>query len=117
VTPHDRVSRPSPSERRRRALLRAFPDARERPRALATRLMRAGEVAALFQVSRRSIAAWANRGLLPYIETPGGHRRFRAADVRALALSLDRTADFDETAARSRSARPQPDAASSHRSS
>jgi len=95
-----RASRPAPSEARRRALRRAFPDARERPRALATRLMRAGEVAALLQVSRRSIAAWATRGLIPYIETPGGHRRFRAADVRALVSSLDRSADFGETSSR-----------------
>ena len=93
-----RASRVPPSEVRRRAMRRAFPDPRDRPRALATRLMRAGEVAALLQVSRRSIAAWANRGLIPYIETPGGHRRFRAADVRALVASLDRTADFGETA-------------------
>jgi excisionase family DNA binding protein len=57
--------------------------------------MRAGEVAALLQVSRRSIAAWASRGLIPFIETPGGHRRFRAADVRALVASLDRTGDSD----------------------
>jgi excisionase family DNA binding protein len=82
---------PTSSDARRRALLQAFPDARERPRFLAARLMRAGEVAALLQVSRRSIAAWASRGLIPFIETPGGHRRFRAADVRALVAMLDRT--------------------------
>ena len=87
--------RRSPSDARRRALRRAFPDARERPAALATRLMRAGEVAALLQVSRRSVAAWASRGLIPFIETPGGHRRFRAADVRALIASLDRSATRD----------------------
>jgi excisionase family DNA binding protein len=57
---------------------------------LEARLLRAGEVAALLQVSRRSVAAWAVRGLLPYIETPGGHRRFRAADVRTLVASLKR---------------------------
>jgi excisionase family DNA binding protein len=61
--------------------------------------MRAGEVAALLQVSRRSIAAWASRGLLPFIETPGGHRRFRPADVRALVASLDRTGDPERSGA------------------
>jgi len=86
-------NRRTPSEIRRRALQRAFPDARDRPRFLAARLLRAGEVAALLQVSRRSVAAWASRGLIPFIETPGGHRRFRAADVRALVASLDRTGD------------------------
>jgi excisionase family DNA binding protein len=88
--------RRSASEARRRALRRAFPDASERPRFLATRLLRPGEVAALLQVSRRSVAAWASRGLIPYIETPGGHRRFRAADVRALVASLDRTGGDDQ---------------------
>ena len=81
---------------RRRALEHAFPDAQERPRYLAARLMRAGEVAALLQVSRRSIAAWASRGLIPFIETPGGHRRFRVTDVRALVASLDRTGEAVE---------------------
>lgn len=50
----------------------------------------------ILQVSRRSVAAWARRGLLPYIETPGGHRRFRAADVRALVANLRCVADVDE---------------------
>ena len=83
------------TEARRNALLLAFPDPRERPRYLTARLLRAGEVAALLQVSRRSIASWASRGLIPFIETPGGHRRFRAADVRALVASLDRTGELD----------------------
>jgi len=85
------TSRRTPSDARRRALRRAFPDAKERPRFLTARLLRAGEVAALLQVSRRSIASWASRGLIPFIETPGGHRRFRAADVRSLVASLERT--------------------------
>jgi excisionase family DNA binding protein len=45
-------------------------------------------VAALLQVSRRSIAAWARDGKIPFIETPGGHRRFRAIDVRRLVDAL-----------------------------
>ena len=51
-------------------------------------LLRPGQVAALLQVSRRSVAEWARAGMLPWIETPGGHRRFRADDVRALIDSL-----------------------------
>jgi excisionase family DNA binding protein len=91
------------SETRRRALRLAFPEPAARPSIVTTRLLRSGEVAALLQVSRRSIAAWASRGLIPFIETPGGHRRFRAADVRALVESLDRgggvEVDGDETPA------------------
>jgi excisionase family DNA binding protein len=83
-------------EARRRVLQRVFPSAGERPRFLESRLLRAGEVAALLQVSRRSVAAWAQRGLLPFIETPGGHRRFRAADVRTLVASLHRSAELED---------------------
>lgn len=83
---------PQRASARRRALRRVYPTAPERPRFLETRLLRAGEVAALLQVSRRSVAVWAKRGLIPFIETPGGHRRFRAADVRALVASLKRVA-------------------------
>ena len=82
----------SPSDERRRIMRRVFPDAAKRPRFVATRLLRAGEVAVLLQVSRRSVAAWASRGLIPFIETPGGHRRFRAADIRALVATLERSA-------------------------
>ena len=80
----------APSEERRRVMGRVFPRGSERPRFVATRLLRAGEVAVLLQVSRRSVAAWASRGLIPFIETPGGHRRFRAADIRALVASLEK---------------------------
>lgn len=85
---------------RRRVIRRLYPAARERPRFLETRLLRAGEVAVLLQVSRRSVAAWAQRGLIPFIETPGGHRRFRANDVRALVASLERVADHDQVSDR-----------------
>jgi excisionase family DNA binding protein len=80
------------SEERRRVIRQVFPRASERPRFLSRRLLRAGEVAVLLQVSRRSVAAWAQRGLIPFIETPGGHRRFRATDIRELVASLERSA-------------------------
>ena len=84
------------SDERRRVIRQVFPHATERPRFLSTRLLRAGEVAVLLQVSRRSIAAWARRGLIPFIETPGGHRRFRATDIRELVASLERRAPSDD---------------------
>ena len=87
------------SEERRRVIRQVFPQASERPRFLATRLLRAGEVAVLLQVSRRSVAAWARQGLIPFIETPGGHRRFRAADIRELVAALERTAVADAESA------------------
>lgn len=85
----------TPSDERRRVMRRVFPHGTEPPRFVATRLLRAGEVAVLLQVSRRSVAAWASRGLIPFIETPGGHRRFRAADIRALVASLEKAGPVD----------------------
>lgn len=43
-----------------------------------------GEVATLFRVDPKTVSRWALAGLLPSLRTPGGHHRFRDADVRAL---------------------------------
>jgi excisionase family DNA binding protein len=47
-------------------------------------LLKLAEVAAAFRVHPRTIIRWAEAGKLPCFRTAGGHRRFRAADVRAL---------------------------------
>jgi len=44
-----------------------------------------GEVAALFQVSPKTVSAWARAGKLPCVRTLGGHARFPAEVVRELA--------------------------------
>lgn len=46
--------------------------------------MKLAEVAAAFRVHTRTIIRWADKGKLPCFRTAGGHRRFRAAEVRAL---------------------------------
>jgi len=46
--------------------------------------MRAGDVARIFGVDRKTVTRWTKVGLLTFIRTPGGHRRYRAADVAAL---------------------------------
>jgi excisionase family DNA binding protein len=46
--------------------------------------MTLAEVAAVFRVHSRTIIRWADAGILACFRTAGGHRRFRAADVRAL---------------------------------
>jgi excisionase family DNA binding protein len=48
------------------------------------RLLTPGEVAQVFRVDPKTASRWAATGLLPSIRTPGGHRRFFEADVRAL---------------------------------
>lgn len=40
-----------------------------------------GQVAAMFHVNPKTVARWASSGMLDSIRTPGGHRRFREADV------------------------------------
>lgn len=48
------------------------------------RLMTPGEVAALFRVDPKTVTRWAKAGRIGSIRTPGGHRRFRESEVRAL---------------------------------
>jgi len=44
--------------------------------------------AGLFRVPLQTLADWANAGKLACIRTPGGHRRYREPDVRALIAEL-----------------------------
>ncbi len=48
------------------------------------RLLTPGEVATLFRVDPKTVTRWAAAGRISSIRTPGGHRRFREAEVRAL---------------------------------
>lgn len=57
-------------------------------RAARDRLLTPGEVARLFSVTPKTIARWHDAGALPAVRTPGGHRRFAARDVAALAEVL-----------------------------
>jgi len=54
----------------------------------AERLLTPGEVAALFRVDPKTVTRWASAGRIGSIRTPGGHRRFREAEVHALLASL-----------------------------
>lgn len=42
-----------------------------------------GDVAKAFNVSPVTVINWADTGKLPSFRTPGGHRRFRQADIDA----------------------------------
>jgi excisionase family DNA binding protein len=46
------------------------------------------EAAALFPASTRALRKWARAGLLSAHRTPGGHRRYREAEVLALVAEL-----------------------------
>jgi excisionase family DNA binding protein len=59
------------------------------------RLLTPGEVAALFRVDPKTVTRWAAAGRISSIRTPGGHRRFRESEVRAL---LEGDESLDEVA-------------------
>lgn len=46
------------------------------------RLLTPSEVAALFRVNPKTVTRWARAGKLNAIRTLGGHRRFRASEIR-----------------------------------
>jgi len=45
-------------------------------------LLTPAEVAALFRVNPKTVTRWARAGKITAIRTLGGHRRFRASEVR-----------------------------------
>lgn len=48
------------------------------------RLLNSTEVAALFRVDPKTVSRWAISGRINSIRTPGGHHRYREAEIRAL---------------------------------
>lgn len=48
------------------------------------RLLKPGEVAAMFRVDPKTVTRWASQGRITRVRTPGGHSRFRESEVRAL---------------------------------
>ncbi len=53
------------------------------------RYIRTAEAAELLRVSPKTISRWAKEGRLPHMVTLGGHRRFPAAAIEALARELE----------------------------
>lgn len=45
-------------------------------------LLTPAEVAAMFRVNPKTVTRWARTGKISAIRTLGGHRRFKAAEVR-----------------------------------
>jgi excisionase family DNA binding protein len=52
-------------------------------------LLTPSEVAALFRVNPKTVTRWARAGKLTAIRTLGGHRRFRASEVRQCLERFD----------------------------
>ncbi len=62
------------------------------------RLLTPGEVALMFRVDPKTVTRWASAGRIGSIRTPGGHRRFRESEVRALLADLTVEATHATTA-------------------
>ncbi len=52
-------------------------------------LLRTSDVAALFQVSTRTVSEWARLGRVPCMRTPGGQWRFPAGPIRRLVSQAE----------------------------
>lgn len=58
-------------------------------------LLTPSEVAKLFRVDPKTVTRWARSGKLSSIRTLGGHRRYRATEVRRLLEGQRRERDVD----------------------
>lgn len=56
-------------------------------------LLTPAEVAALFRVNPKTVTRWARAGKITAIRTLGGHRRFRASEIRRCLEQME-SADF-----------------------
>jgi excisionase family DNA binding protein len=59
-----------------------------RPTPSTASFLRSAEVAAILQVSPKTVARWAQQDRLPYQRTLGGHLRYPEPAIRELAASL-----------------------------
>ena len=59
-----------------------------RPAPSTASFLRSAQVAAILQVSPKTVARWASQGRLPCQRTLGGHRRYPEPAIRELAASL-----------------------------
>ena len=52
-------------------------------------LLTPSEVAAMFRVNPKTVTRWARAGKISAIRTLGGHRRFRASEIRKFLEQVD----------------------------
>jgi excisionase family DNA binding protein len=52
-------------------------------------LLTPSEVAAMFRVNPKTVTRWARAGKISAIRTLGGHRRFRASEIRRFLEQVD----------------------------
>ena len=52
-------------------------------------LLTPAEVAALFRVNPKTVTRWARAGKVTAVRTLGGHRRFRASEIRRALAQVE----------------------------
>jgi DNA-binding transcriptional MerR regulator len=57
-------------------------------------MLKSSDIANELHISEGTVRAYARDGLIPFVETPGGHRRYVLEDVRA-ALQLAKKRSFE----------------------
>jgi excisionase family DNA binding protein len=60
-------------------------------------LLTPAEVAALFHVNTKTVGRWAKAGKISSIKTLGGHRRYRASEIRGLSQPSEWEREVDIT--------------------
>ncbi|MFN8034868.1 MAG: BldC family transcriptional regulator [Acidimicrobiia bacterium] len=57
-------------------------------------LLTPSEVAAMFRVNPKTVTRWARAGKISAIRTLGGHRRFRAAEIKQFLEQVESGAEL-----------------------
>jgi excisionase family DNA binding protein len=73
-------------------------------------LLTPAEVAEMFRVSPKTVSRWAQTHRISSVRTLGGHRRFRADEIRELLARVEEAGDLDAVL-RPRGAEPTPSVA------
>ena len=58
-------------------------------------LLTPAEVAALFRVNPKTVTRWARAGKISAIRTLGGHRRFKASEIRKFLEQTDEANELE----------------------
>ena len=58
-------------------------------------LLTPAEVAAMFRVNPKTVTRWARAGKISAIRTLGGHRRFKASEIRKFLEQVDEANELE----------------------
>lgn len=57
-------------------------------------LLTPSEVAAMFRVNPKTVTRWARAGKISAIRTLGGHRRFKASEIKKFLADVEEGAEI-----------------------